>query len=271
MSRQTANQPAFELQLSDRVAMSFQLIPADSFQMGSRGEYADEEPTHTVRITQPFYLGTFPVTQREFEIWTQAATVKHENHFSGKPSHPAENMDWNEATSFCDWLSAEHNDHLPPGFVATLPTEAQWEYACRAGTETEYYTGDGEAALAEAGWFDENSGEQTHPVGELAPNAFGLYDMHGNVDEWCRDVWDDDAYKKRVDGVADPMVRSEDVEEEDPDRVFRGGSWFGSARGCRSAFRFRDRPGDRITFLGFRVCLVPGSVPQPSQASRTES
>jgi formylglycine-generating enzyme required for sulfatase activity len=118
----------------------------------------------------------------------------HENHFANKPDHPAENMDWNQAAAFCEWINKTRRKQLPAGYIAGLPTEAQWEYACRAGTETEFYTGDGEAALQEARWFGEDVDKgSTHPVRLKKPNAFGLYDMHGNVDEWRRDAWDEHA------------------------------------------------------------------------------
>ena len=144
------------------------------------------------------------------------------------------------------------------------------EYACRAGTDTEYSTGDGEAALREAGWHNTGAdATSTKPVGLKVPNALGLYDMHGNVDEWCRDAYDSDAYKKRVDGIADPEIRAEDLGSENPDRVIRGGSWAGSARYCRSAYRCRWTPDYRSWNQGFRVCLVPGPVPE--QSSETEA
>jgi formylglycine-generating enzyme required for sulfatase activity len=154
---------------------------------------------------------------------------------------------------------------LPDGFaVACLPTEAEWEYACRAGTETEYYTGDGEAALAEAGWFGEEWDKgATHPVRQKKPNAFGLYDMHGNIWEWCRDVWDAAAYRKRADG----WVATEWTLPNETRRVLRGGSWRRTARGCRAADRGGDRPGDRNWGSGFRVGLVRG----PSARSGTEA
>ena len=243
--------------LARDVAMEFQWIPPGEFMMGAYGEWEREEPQHLVRITQGFYLGVYPVTQREFAVWTKSTQVDHKNHFAGRDDHPAENLNWHEAMSFCRWLNDSHGGKLPCGFTATLPTEAQWEYACRAGTETEYYTGNGEAALSEAGWFET---EATHPVGKKAPNAWGLYDMHGNVDEWCLDEWDADVYKKRLDGVPDPCVGTVDGGSGDRDRVVRGGSWGNGVRGCRSAFRFRYWAGFRNRYHGFRACLGLGLV-----------
>lgn len=167
---------------------------------------------------------------------------------------PVEQVSWEDVTVWCDLI---FNNKLIRGVTTAngsdvavrrigLPTEAEWEYTCRAGSETEYYIGDGAAALSEAGWFVGNSGNQTHPVGKLAANDFGFYDIHGNVDEWCLDAWDPDAYKKRVDGVENPEVRVADIGEEYPGRVFRGGSWVDSAGDCRLAIRYRRRPGLRI-------------------------
>jgi formylglycine-generating enzyme required for sulfatase activity len=234
---------------NSEIEMLFVEIPAcpEGFLMGSRGERATEEPRHRVVISEPFLMGIYPVTQAQFAIFRK----EHKNHFEGKPDHPAENMTWHDAVAFCEWL---HTD-------TKLPTEAQWEYGCRAGTETDYWNGDGEAALSEMGWFDEEWDEgSTHPVGLKRVNKFGLYDMHGNVWEWCRDGWDEHAYSKRVDGVTDPFTKPENNEVEDKmARVLRGGSWLISARLCRSAFRLRDGAGSRGRNGGFRVCLFPGS------------
>jgi formylglycine-generating enzyme required for sulfatase activity len=255
--------------------MSFQRIPDGEFVMGSRGFHGDEEPRHVVRISGPFFLATFPVTQEQFATWTSASKVKHTNAFLGQPRHPAENMDWYQAVEFCAWLNRARRAELPAGYVATLPTEAEWEYACRAGTDTEYYTGDGEAALEAAGWYDANSGGETKPVGQKEPNAFGLHDMHGNVDEWCWDVQNEHAYKTRVDGVTDPGVADREPRlrrqlqleqhagdsawrEDKRKRLRRGGSWFDPAWYCRSACRVRWSPALRSVYRGFRVCLVPG-------------
>jgi formylglycine-generating enzyme required for sulfatase activity len=268
--------------------MSFRLIPAGKFRMGSRGYRSWEEPVHEVEIPEPFWMGETPVTQSQFSLWTKAKKIEHKNHFAGRPDHPAENMDWRQAVSFCDWLTRTKGSEFPSGFrMACLPTEAEWEYACRAGTETEYYTGDGEAALAEAGWFgeDRESGS-THPVKIKKANEFGLYDMHGNVWEWCRDVYDPKAYRKRADAwrarewtledaAADADYWTEDDRKRgDVCRVLRGGSWNGTARLCRSAFRLGSRPVVRYWGLGFRVCLVRGDETgvsdSPSRVARPE-
>jgi hypothetical protein len=173
---------------------------------------------------------------------------------------------WNEATAFCDWLT--QSGLLPPGFVACLPTECQWEYACRAGSDTEYYKGDGEASLAEVGWYAENSGNETKPVDEkMEEHPFGLFGMHGNVLEWCRDSWDEDAYKKRVDGVAESLTAPA---SKGPVRVLRGGSWGLTAGDCRAAFRNWNGPDGRNWNVGFRVCLVPGPSAEPERGAREQ-
>jgi formylglycine-generating enzyme required for sulfatase activity len=242
------------------IEMAFRLLPAGEFRIGSRGVYYTEEPVHLVRISEPFWMAETPVTQEQFAQWTEAAQVPHVFTGMGKP---AENINWNEGMSWCAWLNQVKGAEMPQGFKAALPTEAQWEYACRAGTETEYFTGDGEAALVEAGWYEGNSGGETHQVGERKENKWGLYDMHGNVWEWCRDAWDEDAYKKRENGVVDPEVSADYVFEQDPLRVLRGGSWSFGADWCRSSFRFRGWADDRYGGLGFRVCLVRSPAVEP--------
>jgi formylglycine-generating enzyme required for sulfatase activity len=130
-----------------------------------------------------------------------------------------------------------------------LPSEAQWEYACRAGTTTAWYCGDSETTLQEYGWFNVNSGGKTHPVGELKPNGWGLYDMHGNVWEWCADRWATDYYAQSPpDDPSGPTTGS--------DRVLRGGTCHDHARGCRSANRRDYSPGHRSYSLGFRLASV---------------
>jgi formylglycine-generating enzyme required for sulfatase activity len=189
---------------------------------------------------------------------------EHENGFPNNPLHPAEKMDWYDASQYCSWLNTVCGIQLPERYKAGLPTEAQWEYACRAGTDTDYYTGDGEAALAAAGWYAENSKSQTQPVGHLNGNAFGLFDMHGNVDEWCADAFDEHAYRKRVNNTCDPFVDG----ASDANRVLRGGCWNNSPWYCRSACRNGGRPVNRYRDQSFRVCLFLG--PCPGQAVRAE-
>jgi len=231
-----------------------------------------------VVISEPFWMGETPVTQEQFAIWTGARGIQHDNRFTGKPSHPAENLDWTRAVAFCEWLNEEAPGFLPEGFRASLPTEAQWEYACRAGSHTEHWNGDGAAALDEVGWFSDNSGDATKPVRlkRLKPDhPWGLLDVHGNVLEWCMDAWDPGAYRRRLDRVKDPVAWAEST--KDPYRVMRGGSWIDGAVVCRSAFRGWWRPGDRVGTFGFRVCLVRSPVlkgdersgqPGPSEARR---
>jgi formylglycine-generating enzyme required for sulfatase activity len=250
--------PPFTLTLAPGVEMAFVWIPPGEFVMGERGQYPDEEPRHRVRITQGFHLGATPVTQAQFGVWTSALAKRgkvppdgaHENDFKGPPAHPAENVSWRDSAMYCAWLTARFGDAAAaPGttpangrlgrHVATLPTEAEWEYACRAGTTTEYWSGDGEAALRAVGWFDGNAEGSTQPVRRLTPNPWGLYDVHGNVREWCWDLWDTAAYAQRPDGVPDPghAVRAGWWAQYgadpatglpgagDPVRVLRGGSW----------------------------------------------
>ena len=269
--------------------------PADGFRMGARGDQDFAEPVHTVAIPHAYYMGKYPVTQEQYRaVASRVAALREraaKSHFKGS-RHPVETVSWHEANRFCAALEAlVPVQQLPKrhGFFC-LPTEAEWEHACRAGKDTEYHTGDGEAALREAGWFEGNSGNQTHDVDAKLPdgappkaNEFGLCHMHGNVWEWCHDAWDSEAYRGRCDGDHDPghaarvndwlewrtgwagaglqaPAADDDVQVTDDDRirVLRGGSWDNSARGCRSAFRDWRGPGVRFWIRGFRVCWVPG-------------
>jgi len=250
---------------SSSIGMKLVLIPPGEFAMGSSKELIEGEarlhggddreekwyrnnlpgegPQHRVRITKPFWLGATPVTQGEYERVTGSNPSK----FPGDPQRPVEQVSWDDAVEFCRKLSA-----LPGEKAAKrrygLPTEAQWEYACRAGTTTRWYVGDNEAGLFDVAWFNTNSGGQTHPVGGKKPNAWGLYDMHGNVWEWCQDWYDKEYYAwSPMDDPAGPPGGSH--------RVFRGGYWADPARRSRSAFRTADKPGYWYA-MGFRVCLV---------------
>ncbi|MCC6128362.1 MAG: formylglycine-generating enzyme family protein [Acidobacteria bacterium] len=251
------------------VEMAFRLIPPGEFRMGIRkAGWRDEEPSHTVRITQPFWLGEAPVTQGQFDLWKREEKAEHEHDFKGQAKNPAENLTWPDAITYCSWLAKAQREQLPRGYsLVCLPTEAEWEYACRAGTDTAYHTGNGVDDLADVGWFDQNSKRTTHPVGQKPANNFGLHDMHGNVWEWCHDACDRDAYRKREDGVRDPgsLERLEEwsaglstMLESSLFRVRRGGSWINGAAFCRSAIRYWRSPDDRDRYIGFRVCLARG-------------
>jgi formylglycine-generating enzyme required for sulfatase activity len=243
--------------------------------MGIRkAAWRDEEPSHTVRITQPFWLGETPVTQEQFDIWKRAEKVEHEYWIDDQPRNPADSVSWRNAIAYCSWLANTKRKQLPRGFpLVCLPTEAEWEYACRAGTNTVYHTGDGEDDLADAGWFRENREGLTHLVGRKKANSFGLYDMHGNVSEWCQDEWYPEAYQKREDGVRDPgsVKRLNEwraglptmLDPSQP-RVVRGGYWFHAPSFCRSARRGWSEPFSSFGLSGFRGCLARG----PAAGSR---
>ena len=160
--------------------------------------------------------------------------------------HPVDTVSWDDATEFCRRLSAMPAERAARR-VYRLPTEAEWEYACRAGTTTRWYSGDDEAALRECAWFDANSGGTTHPVGEKKPNAWGLYDMHGNVWQWCSDWFSADYYKQSP--PCDPPGPAAGF-----GRVIRGGRFDFVASECRSAaFTTSTRPRTRTYNFGFRV------------------
>ena len=225
------------------------LIPAGEFLMGSpdSDEEAakDEKPQHRVRITKPFYLGVHPVTQSQYE----PLMGTNPSHFKGDGNRPVEGVSWEDANAFCRKLS-EAMSAEGGGLECRLPTEAEWEYACRAGTTTRYCFGDDAAGLGQYAWFFENWNRTTHPVGQKKPNAWGLYDVHGNVWEWCQDGYDREYYARCP--VEDPVCPSRASL-----RVLRGGSWGHNARDVRSARRICCAPGYRYNTFGFRLALVP--------------
>jgi formylglycine-generating enzyme required for sulfatase activity len=216
--------------------MEFVLIPAGTFQMGSSDSdaYADK-PVHTVRLTQPFYLGKYEVTQSQW----QAVMGNNPSKFTGDPNRPVENVSWDDVQEFIRRLNTREG-----GATYRLPTEAEWEYAARAGTTTHWSFGDDESQLGRYAW--DYDGE-THPVGQLQPNPWGLYDMHGNVGEWVQDWYGHYASGTAVD-PAGPSSGSE--------RVTRGGCWFGPTSHCRSADRAFTPPGIRVNRLGFLLLRV---------------
>jgi formylglycine-generating enzyme required for sulfatase activity len=278
--------------------MSLKRIEAGTFTMGSpdgeEGRYGNEGPQHQVTITRPFYLGAYPVTKGQFAVFVKDANYKTEAETDGKggwgynaatrkvegrdtkytwretgfaqtDDHPVVNVTWNDATKFCEWLSKKE------GRVYELPTEAEWEFACRAGTTTRFWCGDkdddlrGNANLAHRAlkakldadaykgfvfrsWDD--GWPFTSPVGAFKPNPWGLYDMHGDVGQWCTD-----RYGKYENGSFKDPKGPDNGESH----VLRGGSWFSFPRDCRSARRRGDDPGNRGNHFGFRVVLRPAA------------
>ncbi|NBV46472.1 MAG: formylglycine-generating enzyme family protein [Planctomycetia bacterium] len=251
--------------------MRFRPIPAGEFVMGSRGYSEREEPPHRVVIPHDFYLGKYVVTQREWRALVEALRPEglelSPSRFKGD-CHPVERVSWDEVTAWCaawsEWLAtAGHGKEIGIATVR-LPAEAEWEYACRAGSDTDYWNGDGEAALREVGWFAGNAGGTTHDVTEEVVQGFperhpaGLVGMHGNVLEYCADAFDERAYRQRLDGwqAGAPWDPSSDKSARYRSRVFRGGSCIQPSRRCRSAYR--NWHDVRLVNLGFRVCLVRG-------------
>jgi|RhiMetdeSRZDD1v2_1073273.scaffolds.fasta_scaffold21957_3 formylglycine-generating enzyme required for sulfatase activity len=221
--------------LTNSLGMQFALIPAGEFQMGSTSGDNDERPVRTVRIGKPFYLGIHEVTQSQWE----AVMGNNPSQFKGDANRPVETVSWEEVQKFIGKLNTKEG-----GTKYRLPTEAEWEYAARAGSTTAYSFGDDSSQLGKHAWFGGNAGNTTHPVGTLQPNAWGLYDMYGNVWEWVQDWYG----KYTVESVTDPQGPASGSH-----RVGRGGSWFHDARNCRSADRYHDAPGFRSVNLGFRL------------------
>jgi len=285
--------------IENSIGMVLVPIPAGEFYMGSRlsaaelakrfeapvENFEDEHPRHRVTLTKPFYLGTTEVTIGQFRQFVLAESYRTEAETDGKggigfktatgkieqnpkyswknsgfaqtDDHPVVNVSWNDAQAFCKWLSAKE------GVTYRLPTEAEWEYACRAGSTTMYQTGDDPEGLVSVGNVLDASAKAklteypdlpdlrvndgyafTAPVGGFRANPWGVHDMHGNVFEWCQD-W----YGSYTSGdTADPAGP-----DSGSNRVLRGGSWYFNARNCRSAYRYRPAPSYRSNHLGFRV------------------
>ena len=223
--------------------MKFVWVPGGCFQMGcgswAGNCYKDEKPVHEVCV-DGFLIGKYEVTQGQW----QKVMGGNPSRFKNGDDYPVENVSWNDVQKFIRKLSALNNNK----YKFRLPTEAEWEYACRSGGKSEIYSGG--SRIDRVAWYSGNSGNRTHRVGTKVPNEVGLYDMSGNVWEWCEDIYAKNAYSRHS--------RNNPVNmKAGSDRVNRGGSWRFSASSCRSANRFDDSPYDRDNNLGFRLVRTP--------------
>jgi formylglycine-generating enzyme required for sulfatase activity len=239
-SEQKAPAKTEVVDLGGGVTMEFVLIPRGAFQMGSFMEAAgdaDETPRHQVTLTQPFFLGKYEVTQ---EQWTRLMG-SNPSRFKGA-KRPVDTVSWNDCQRFLEKL------HAKTGRTFTLPTEAQWEYACRAGTDLRWNIGDQPTSFGEHAWFIQNSGKTTHPVGEKKPNAWGIHDLYGNLGEWCADWY------------ANPYPKGDAVDPQGPpagqSKVIRGGAWGDDPINARSAYRNANGPDGAHDGIGFRCVMV---------------
>ncbi|MDZ4401682.1 SUMF1/EgtB/PvdO family nonheme iron enzyme [Prosthecobacter sp.] len=224
-----------------QTVVKFSYIPSGAFTIGSpeseSGRSSDEKQAE-VTLTNSFWLAQLEITQGQW----QAVMGSNPSYIQGSGQLPLENVSWNEAQAFIAKLNAINI--LPDGWRFTLPTEAQWEYACRAGDAGPYHGSD----LNEIGWHDGNSGGKSHEVGGKKANAWGLYDMHGNVWEWCLDAWDNTA---KYIGGKDPAGSLGSL------RAYRGGSWFNHAIHCRAARRYFTGPSSCNDIIGLRPAIIP--------------
>jgi formylglycine-generating enzyme required for sulfatase activity len=243
-------------QVRDDNGLKMKLVwcPPRKFTMGSPNgerERNDAEDQVQVSLTKGFWLGQYEVTQRQWQRVMETTPWRGERSVEEGDNYPATWLSWDDAMKFCERLTEHERSfgRLTPGWRYTLPTEAQWEYACRAGTATSFSFGDDESKLTDYGWFDRNASQNderyAHRVGTKKANPWGFFDMHGNVFEWCRD-W----YAEKLPGGTDPEGPAEGA-----NRVDRSGGWEDAARHARSANRDKSPPAERNYDLGFRVAL----------------
>ncbi|AKE65307.1 serine/threonine kinase [Microcystis aeruginosa NIES-2549] len=242
------NKTPFTENLPNGITLEMVNLPAGQFLMGSPDSDPDardwEKPQHQVKVNS-FAIGKYLVTQAQYE----AVMGTNPSYFKNNPQNPVEMVTWNDAQAFCQKLSQI------TGKTYRLPTEAEWEYACRAGTTTRYYFGDDANQLGDYAWYIGNPQQTTHPVGQKKPNAWGLYDMSGNVWEWCEDDWHDNYIGAPKDGSAWTINN----DNRSHPKCLRGGSWNINPYDCRSADRGRSNPVYVNDDDGFRVaCVSPG-------------
>lgn len=227
---------------TNSIGMTFVLVPQGSFVMGENAPLSegkrDEHPAHEVTITKPFYMGQYEVTQQQWE----ALMGNNPSYHRGK-NNPVDSVSWNDIQKFIEKLNKKER-HAK----YRLPTEAEWEYAARAGTATRYFFGNDASQLPQHAWIVENAGGVTHPVGQKKPNAWGIYDTSGNVREWTNDWYDDMYYRNS--SSSNPKGPADGYE-----KAYRGGSKDGSTFPTRSSYRWRETPDTREQNLGFRLIM----------------
>jgi formylglycine-generating enzyme required for sulfatase activity len=265
-----ASSTALSRPLTNSLGIKLRPIPAGTFVMGAPPEEerrsADEGPQHLVHVKRPFWIGIYPVTQREFEAVMGRSASPPSHGVGGGPEHPAARVSWEAALAFCARLSRLPAERRA-GRRYQLPTEAEWEYACRAGTTTPFAFGEtlSSARANFDGRFPYGGAARgrflrhTSRVGSYGPNAWGLYDMHGNVWEWCHGYYYDEEHYRTC-----PRPPEDDYQPggqpADP-RVVRGGAWNSKGWRCRSADRYRVTPGTGTGSLGLRVMFLEGPSP----------
>jgi formylglycine-generating enzyme required for sulfatase activity len=244
------------LDLGDGVTMKLAGISAGQYMMGSQKSEKDrkdhEGPQRRVTIGKPFYMGVTEVTQAQYERLMGKNPSKFKN-----PAGPVEQVSWKDAAAFCTALSRK------TGRTVQLPTEAQWEYAYRAGTKSRFSFGDADKDLPTGAWYSNTSGGKPHSVGGKKPNAWGLHDMHGNVWEWCADWY------------ADSYANAETLDPKGPDsgklRIIRGAAFCDNSYRCRAAARGSHDPSKKWNTIGFRVVILPRSNDNGAAATRRGS
>jgi formylglycine-generating enzyme required for sulfatase activity len=277
--------PVASSPVANSIGLKLVEIKPGSYRMGSPASETgrrDDETQHMVTLTKGFFIATTHVTRGQFAAFVKDSGYLTEAEKDGwsfelvgtgrvdfskvngaswrnpgidqTDDHPVVDVTWNDATAFCAWLSKKESKHY------RLPTEAEWEYACRAGTTTTYYTGDGVDALTDAGWFSGNSNKGTHPVAQKKPNAWGLYDMLGNAWEWCSDWYgnypDGDATDPQgISADAAPKFKIDALNYNGPARILKGGGFEVPLTNCRCANRKYRAPDIRTKYIGFRVVL----------------
>ena len=226
--------------ITNSIGYKMRYISPGEFQMGSNIGFSSEKPVRKIRIDYGFFIGLTEVTQEQFSSVMGNNPSEYRN-----PNYPVENVSWEDAQVFCNKMSDIHTEKSK-GYLYRLPHEAEWEYACRAGSQSEFNFGDDHELLDDYAWYDRNSSGSPHEVATKKPNCWGLYDMHGNVMEWCQEIY------YPYSGLSQDLSLNLN---ENGARIYRGGGWSSIAYGCRSSYRFRRSRSPFCNGIGFRVVM----------------